>query len=865
MGEEGTWGDGSMLSVASLLYKKQIVVYHENSSPISLRDPSTFSDPNPIRLGYVNNNHYISLKPKQATTTQTCHMDAATEPDTGLPQSPDDESTKSTEQEQVAEPGDGNGRQRTTSVSPTPDTHGRSSSPKAAKITETETVYTATASMSQPTDLGMLDELPVQPKRSTYHPRLFGSKLRDFKSPWFAGRDWLEFSIQAKAAFCYCCRHFGASSDKTDQTFISGGYTNWKAALDSGKGFSKHTSSASHVQAMSIWNDRKLRSERGFKVSLMINEQQVQKNRYYLKSVVGVIQFLCLNELPMRGHGASSYDSLWETSDEEPSGLFLRLFQYTLSKDNKLRDIAKSIAKNATYTSAMFQNEVIDLMSSMVREAVVANINTADIPFFTLKADGTRDPTNTENVSVVIRYVKDAAPKEDLLALATSDKLDAKSMCETILTTVSDSGLEPSHILAQCYDGASVMSGKNGGVQRLVSKALHKYVPYVHCFNHQLHLVVVHAVSLQPEFQQYFEVCDMLYNFIRRPILTRLYEGNKLKRLLEQRWSGHLATTVAMLDNYDAIVDVLSVCGKSVAVDGSTSVEASGLLQKVENAKFLFIAYTVRQILELLKPADQMLQARDSHLLAGIVVVKACLTSIKALRSHDQVELITAKIEKQGIELKDSADSKRKRCMPPKLAHCVVESTLGNHGNDFDDVMTQYTQLYFQGIDNCVSELEARFGERNAALASSLECLWPESETFLQMSKLAAITDLIDIKESSLTVSECEVARELLAKEFDPTSHKDLSDMCRILFPLRAAFPNVYSIYAAALTFGVSTAACEASFSTLTRVLTPYRRSMTHSRKANLVLLSFQSQYTRCLDLDKFVNSFAHKSRKLQL
>jgi len=177
-----------------------------------------------------------------------------------------------------------------------------------------------------------------------------------------------------------------------------------------------------------------------------------------------------------------------------------------------------------------------------------------------------------------------------------------------------------------------------------------------------------------------------------------------LKRLLEQRWSGHLATTVAMLDNYDAIVDVLSVCGKSVAVDGSTSVEASGLLQKVENAKFLFIAYTVRQILELLKPADQMLQARDSHLLAGIVVVKACLTSIKALRSHDQVELITAKIEKQGIELKDSADSKRKRCMPPKLAHCVVESTLGNHGNDFDDVMTQYTQLYFQGIDNCVSE-----------------------------------------------------------------------------------------------------------------------------------------------------------------
>ena len=861
MSEEGTWGDGSMLAVASLLYNKQIVVYQEKSSPISLRDAQTFSDPNPIRLGYVNNNHYISLKPKEATTPQTCHKETATEP--GISQSHADSfNSTEREREQVDEPGD-DSRQRNSS------THGRKySSLKATDINENEQVYSATTSAtSQPTDLGKLDELPVQPKRSAYCPRVFGSnsKIRDFKSSWFAGRDWLEFSVQANAAFCYCCRHFGASSDKTDQMFINGGYTNWKAALERGKGFIKHASSASHVQAMFVWNDRKLRSESGCKVSSMVNEQQVQKNRYYVKSVVGVLQFLCLNELPMRGHGASSYDSLWESSDEEPSGLFLRLFQYTLSKDIKLRDVAKSIPQNATYMSAMFQNEVVDLMSSMVREAIVANINTADIPFFTLKADGTRDPTNTENVSIVIRYVKDAVPREDLLALATSEKLDAKSLCETILTTVSDSGLEPSHILAQCYDGASVMSGKNGGVQKFVSKALQKYVPYVHCFNHQLHLVVVHAVSLQPEFQQYFEVCDMLYNFLRRPILAHLYEGNKLKRLLEQRWSGHLATTTAMLENYDAIVDVLTVCGTSAEVDGNTCVEASGLLQKVENAKFLFIAYTVRHILELLRPADQILQARASHLLTGITVVSACITSIKALRSHDHIQKLVVKIEKQGIQLNATSVSKRKRRMPTALAQCVVETTLGNHDGDFDDVRTELAQLYFQGIDNCVSELEARFGERHAALASALECLWPQNQAFLQMSKLSAITDLINIKESSLAVSECEVARQMIAKDFDPESHKDLSDVCRLLFPLRAAFPNVYSIYAAALTFGVSTAACEASFSTLTRVLTPCRRSMTQSRKANLVLLSFQSQYTRCLDLDKFVNSFAQKSRKLQL
>jgi len=60
MSEEGTWGDGSMLAVASLLYNKQIVVYQEKNSSIKLCDAHTFSDPNPIRLGCMNNNHYFT-------------------------------------------------------------------------------------------------------------------------------------------------------------------------------------------------------------------------------------------------------------------------------------------------------------------------------------------------------------------------------------------------------------------------------------------------------------------------------------------------------------------------------------------------------------------------------------------------------------------------------------------------------------------------------------------------------------------------------------------------------------------------------------------------------------------------------------
>src|SRR5664279_1064574 len=48
--------------------------------------------------------------------------------------------------------------------------------------------------------------------------------------------------------------------------------------------------------------------------------------------------------------------------------------------------------------------------------------------------------------------------------------------------------------------------------------------------------------------------------------------------------------------------------------------------------------------------------------------------------------------------------------------------------------------------------------------------------------------------------------------------------------------PSVRDVLSVALTFGASSSTCESTFSTLSRILTPYRRSMLHTRKANLIV-----------------------------
>jgi hypothetical protein len=136
--------------------------------------------------------------------------------------------------------------------------------------------------------------------------------------------------------------------------------------------------------------------------------------------------------------------------------------------------------------------------------------------------------------------------------------------------------------------------------------------------------------------------------------------------------------------------------------------------------------------------------------------------------------------------------------------------------------------------------------------------------------KPLAVLICVDV-DSSEFKAELLVTRNMVffgSGRFDPGKVKGpfcLHYISETLYSVKDAVPNVYSLYATALTFGASSATCEASFSSLTRVMTPYRRSMKHRRKANLALMSFESNYTKTLDMRVFLQRFAMKSRKIQL
>lgn len=94
-------------------------------------------------------------------------------------------------------------------------------------------------------------------------------------------------------------------------------------------------------------------------------------------------------------------------------------------------------------------------------------------------------------MSVCVRYTVGLNVVERFLGFVdVSENQNAESLCAKIFEFLTENQLDKYHIVAQSYDGASVMSGKFNGVQSKVKNKF-PYAIYTHCMAHRMNLVVI--------------------------------------------------------------------------------------------------------------------------------------------------------------------------------------------------------------------------------------------------------------------------------------------------------------------------------------------------------------------------------------
>nr|XP_023674869.1 zinc finger MYM-type protein 1-like [Paramormyrops kingsleyae] len=251
----------------------------------------------------------------------------------------------------------------------------------------------------------------------------------------------------------------------------------------------------------------------------------------------------------------------------------------------------------------------------------------------------TKDLSKKEQMSFVIRYYYNGSVCESFLAFEAAERLDAAALSQKIVQILQKYGLDyKNHLVGQAYDGASVMSGKNTGVQARF-KAEAPLAFYVHCNAHCLNLVLVDSVKCIPGAYCFFSLLQKLYVFVSwsyvhqkwLEVQREMFQGapRELQRLIETRWACRYNACMTVRDRLPAIIRLLKEISEEP--NGDRAVEARCLLAQID-LKFVGLLATFTGVFGEIKYLSGILQSPQLNLGTAVTLVDSLVEILDSYR-----------------------------------------------------------------------------------------------------------------------------------------------------------------------------------------------------------------------------------------
>ena len=186
---------------------------------------------------------------------------------------------------------------------------------------------------------------------------------------------------------------------------------------------------------------------------------------------------------------------------------------------------------------------------------------------FSVLIDESRDISIAEQMAVIVRFVNiDGMVVERFLGLKHVEDTTSNALKKSLLEMLAKYELSVAKLRGQGYDGASNMRGEFNGLQKQIHDE-NPYAFYVHCFGHQLQLVIVSVTSSCSSFDDFFNYVSLIVTSAsssckRKDKLNATHQEEILKKLEtgeifsgkskhqrtnlvrpgETRWGSHLTT-----------------------------------------------------------------------------------------------------------------------------------------------------------------------------------------------------------------------------------------------------------------------------------------------------------------------------------
>ena len=411
-----------------------------------------------------------------------------------------------------------------------------------------------------------------------------------------------------------------------------------------------------------------------------------------------------------------------------------------------------------------------------------------------------------------------------------------------------------SKLVAQTYDGASVMSGEVSGVNIRVKEKYHEAL-FIHCYAHKLNLVLSQSVRRISSCKRFFSVLSGLSGFFsrstKRSSAFNLHVKRRIPTVSETRWNSNtrLVGTVHSIQ-WHLVSFFEGIIESPQQWDDGTVDAAGGYIAKLQSTEFLFLIEVFQTIFPHTEMLFSILQTKRfdiSYCNSKVQDVKETMQQLRNDESFDH-------IWQQAFVTNDESELPRKKRKVDDTADKIA-----------------YRRLFFEIVDHILQEISARF--KSLRELCFVELLNPEK--FVLHSKefpRAAFTSLINVYGCHFNHVKLETELRALycSKEFYNLFPYQVLQM---LFAMRLfkTMPQVTKLCELILTIPATTASVERSFSALTRIKSVYRNTMGQDRLASLSLFSIERSLLTSLRSktsfhDEVIDLFAAmKDRRIEL
>nr|XP_027090422.1 zinc finger MYM-type protein 1-like [Coffea arabica] len=699
---------------------------------------------------------------------------------------------------------------------------------------------------------------PCQPIGHMYPKTSFGKQHRSFQDSWYQKFVWLEYSISKDAAFCFWCFLFKTQNKGgryAEDAFTKTGFNNWKKAMER---FNEHIGAVN-----SCHNDARIQFEsfqdQRHSVSNVLRSCGREIDIAYrtrLTAALDVTRFLLKQGLAFRGND--------ESTSSSNRGNFLELFEWYSQRNTEIFEVVNQNAPaNNQLTSPMIQKDLAHACASEITSVIINDIGDN---YFSLIVDESRDSSVKEQMGVVLRYVnKEGRVIERFLAIVHVS--DTTSLClkDAIDSLFAQHGLSLSKLRGQGYDGASNMRGEFNGLKALILQE-NPYAMYIHCFAHQLQLVIVAVAKGNIIVSEFFVYVSMIVNLTgascKRRDQLRQIEHDKIVTLLDSgdiisgkgknqetslarpgdtRWGSHYLTLLRLSSMWASVIGILG----NIQDDATTSDNrgmARGLIDRMNDYEFVFALHLMKYLLGITNDLSLVLQQRDQNIVQAMSLIDTMKSQLQDFREEGwQIILdeVNNFCELNMIPVIDMEDSIAIR----------GNARRSRRGQTITNFHHYRVKIFCEVVDLIIQEMNNRFSEKLLRLAD----LYPE-----------------DFSSNDYLYLESQLRNYIYNVQRDPQFSEvgDLGSLAQQMVKTgkNTVFPLVYRLIQLALVLPVATASVERVFSAMSIVKTDLRNKMGDEWMNDCLVIYIEKDIFATIENEQILQRFQRmKTRRMQL